>query len=177
MKLVAFLLAVMLALASPVFADCTRLAPLARYGERVVLAEAGETVRIEVNIRNADSCECEPSCFTMSYAYHPPHDGSPGLRIGRTRIRTAENTFHPPWVCLAPGEEHQLFLHMSVSKYQDAPGFVTPSLFFDREHATGDFCVDRFDCEGTAICYGYTYHQCKDKAYEPAPPDLTCPQE
>jgi hypothetical protein len=47
-----------------------------------------------------------------------------------------------------------------------APGFVTPSTFVVR-HDTNDFLTKYFDAEGPAMCIGYTYDECRAKAYNP----------
>jgi hypothetical protein len=151
-------------------ATCEKHTPYARFAERVQLASSGETVRNEVTFRNADSCGCGRTCFTLSYGYHPPHDGSASLRVTRTRLEQPDGRAFGPAVCLAPGEEATAWVALTLGA-QDGAGYVTPSVMVKRQGGRmtyPDILVDWFDAEGGAVCVGYDYATCRGYVYEPA---------
>ena len=144
--------------------------PWGRYSEAVVLARPGEMVRLELVCRNADSCDSRPAIFTLSWGYHPPHDSSPGLRITKLRLTRPDGTLQQPYAILAPGEELQAFLEISLAAEQEGNGYITPSLFLARHPKTGDFRVDYFDIEGPCVAVGYDYWTARGFAYPTQPP-------
>jgi hypothetical protein len=151
---------------------CVKHTPYARYMEHVRLIEPGETVVVEVLFRNADGCGCAPTCFGVSQGYRPPHDGTPSLRVVRTKLRTTTNA-PMPYVCLAPGGEAQGFYSLEAAIQQDGPGYVTPSIFLARPNrgtTWEDYQTDYFDTEGPALCTGMSYADCRAKVYAPQAP-------
>jgi len=185
--LFALLLAVMLALASPAYAKkdravglqaaavcevapCEKYSPLARFDERTVLTESGVTVELVVTVRNANSCSCESETWWLSPGFH-----FQTMRVNNPRLRTMDGQFQPYYMTLSSGEEYQFKFLFDVASEQDLPAYVWPSIFFVRYKQTGDFCIDAFDLEGTAVCVGYTYAECRELSYTPAPADLRCP--
>lgn len=154
--------------ASPAVA-CTKHAPWGRYADKIQHVDLNGTVRMEVVFRNTDAgCDCQPVCYQLSWGYHPPHDGSPGLPILRTQLQYADGSSFPQSVCLAPGEEATAWFALTIGA-PSAPGYVTPSIFVTR-YDTNDFFIRAFDTEGPAVCSGYTDEECRVFVYEPAPP-------
>jgi hypothetical protein len=162
----------MLLLTSSAQAECVKHTPYARYMEQVRILEPGATAVVEVLFRNSDSCECAPTCFSLSYGYHPPAE-TPGLRVSKMRLRTPEDRPLSS-VCLAPGEEATGYYHLTAATEQDGAGHVWPSIFMYRTSNRGntpeDFLVDQFDTEGPALCIGYDYETCREFVYQPQPP-------
>ncbi len=147
---------------------CERRRPGADFLEKVTVAEAGETVAIEIVFRNRDSCACPTECFAFNTGWHPPHDGSPAIRIGRTRFLPATNS-----ACLAPGEELRVAWTTSLSMIQDGPGFVTPVAEMRRASSTINptRLTDFIEAEGGALCTQMTAPECKSRVYAQTPTD------
>jgi hypothetical protein len=167
----ALILAVLMVLVAQVAqAQCVKHTPYARFGERVQLAQPGETVFNDFVLRNTDTCECPKTCFILSPGWRPPHDSSAGLRVvfGSVKLRTLRGDPLPS-VCLYPGEEVNGIYRLTLSEHQDTSGYVMPGVFIARQHFEwNDF--DTFDLEGGMICSGYEYFQCREFTYDPTPP-------
>lgn len=149
---------------------CIRRSFLGRYAETVRLAQPGEIVLLEVFFRNADGCACPRQSWSLSYGYHPPHDSTPPIRIGTLRLVDAAGAPFPNYLDLAPGEEASCFMSIEVRPDQDVPGYVTPSIFVVRTPKVGNYMVDYFDIEGTAVGCGMPYEELRAKVYPPQPP-------
>lgn len=149
-------------------APCERKRPGADFLETVTIAEAGQTVTIPVLFRNRDTCGCGIACFALSAGWHPPHDGTSAIRIGRTSLQPTTNG-----VCLAPGEEVKLVWVTSLSMTQDGPGYVTPVAEMRRSSATINptRLTDFIESEGRVLAYAMTYEEAVAKAYAQTPSD------
>lgn len=153
-------------------AACERHSPYVRVAERVQIAAAGDVVANEVTMRNTDSCACGRQCFTLGPGYHPPHDGSPSVRVDRVRLRTLDNVALNG-LCLEPGEEATAALLLALSNHQDGPGYVTPVVQLTRAGARyvtpEQWLVDSHEEEGGALCVGYTPAACRAFVYPASP--------
>lgn len=147
--------------------------PYVRYAERVHLVQPGETVRIELVIRNADECGNPPSNFRLSAGYHPPHDGSAWLKVGRVSMENKDGSDFNRYITLAPGQETTAYVVMEIKEDQPEKGFVTPSVFVIRDPLSGheweDWMRDVFDAEGPCVAVGMTPVEARGKAYNPGP--------
>ena len=104
----------------------------------------------------------------MRSGYHPPHDGTAPIRIGRTSLQPITNG-----VCLAPGEDLKLVWVTSLSMIQDGPGYVTPVAEMRRSTATinPSRLTDFIESEGRVLAYAMTYEEAYAKAYPQTPAD------
>lgn len=162
----------LLLLASTADAQCIKKAPYARYAERVLLSQPCGHERVELLIRNSDSCTCPQTCFTLSPGWRTPVVDAtrPPMRITRTRLETREGAFHPPYVCLKPGQEATVFQTFDIACEQDGSGHMIATTFLTR-HDTNDYYIKHFDAEGTVIAALMSYEDARALVYSPAPPD------
>ena len=155
---------------------CVKHTIIARFAEKVSLTQPDANISLEVFARNTDSCSCPETCFTVASGYHPPHDSTNMLRMSNPLLRKRDGSLQPSYICLDPGEEASFFWTSTVDSAdnQEPPSFLTPNIWFDRTDVQDvtyeDFLLKYYDAEGPAICYGYTYEECRAKVYEPAPP-------